>query len=443
MKRVLTVAGSDSGGGAGIQADLKTITLLGAFGMSAITALTAQNTQRVQSIHDVPPEFVREQIETVISDLGVDSVKTGMLSNPALVEVVADTLSERGVEKLVVDPVMVAKSGDRLLSDDAVATVIKRLIPLALVVTPNLTEAAILADTSIDSDADLRQAARTIHGMGATCVLIKGGHREGPAEDLFFDGDRFSTFQTDRIRSPHTHGTGCVYSAAIATFLAMGLEVEAAVEKAKAFVQEAIECPLPLGKGHGPTNVYAPFVRELGRYQVLEQLKSALYRLQEARVGHLIPEVQSNLGYALPYARGRQDVAAFPGRLVRLRDSVASLTGPVFGASQHISSIILTVMHHHPDVRSAMNLRFSESRLAHCETLKWHVASFDRRDEPKDKKDREGSSLEWGTDLVLSRESSVPDVIFDRGEVGKEPMIRILGRNPQEIVDKVVQLKET
>ena len=443
MKRVLTIAGSDSGGGAGIQADLKTITLLGGFGTSAITALTAQNTQTVKSIDPVSPELVREQMETVLSDIGTDSAKTGMLSHRSLVETVAHTLSAYDIEKLVVDPVMVAKSGDRLLSDDAVSTMVRHLIPLALVVTPNLTEAGILARITIRSDEDRRQAAQTIRAMGAKYVLIKGGHGEGPAEDLLFDGHTFSTFVTDRIETPHTHGTGCVYSAAIASYLAMEFEVHAAVEKAKAFIQEAIASPLPLGEGHGPTNVYAPFLRELSRYPLLEGLKTALSRLQEARVGHLIPEVQSNLGHGLPHARSPQEVAAFPGRLVRLRDGVASLTGPAFGASQHISSIILTVMRHDPEVRSAMNIRFSETRLDRCEKLGWRVASFDRGDEPKEKKDREGSSLEWGTDWVLSRESRVPDVIFDRGEMGKEPMIRILGKDPQNVVDKVLQLKET
>ena len=443
MKRVLTIAGSDSGGGAGIQADLKTITLLGGFGMSALTALTAQNTKRVKSIHAVPPSFVTEQIQTVVSDIGVDSAKTGMLASAPVVDAVADCLSDYGIQKLVVDPVMVAKSQDRLLSHDAVALVIKRLIPLALVVTPNLVEAQILAGMTIHSEADLHRAARTIHAMGARYVLIKGGHREGPAEDLLYDGDTFSTYRRERIQTPHTHGTGCVYSAAIATYLAMEGEVEAAVEKAKAFIHESIECPLALGGGHGPTNIYAPFARELGRYRVLEALKAALVRLQDARVGHLVPEVQSNLGYALACAKGFDDVAAFPGRLVRLHDSVASVTGPAFGASRHICNIILTVMRHDPEIRSAMNIRFSERRIRSCEKLGWDVAYFDRRGEPKEKKDREGSSLEWGTQRVLSREPRIPDVIFDRGEVGKEPMIRLLGKDPQDVVDKVLRLKET
>jgi hydroxymethylpyrimidine/phosphomethylpyrimidine kinase len=442
MKRILTIAGSDSGGGAGIQADLKTITVLGGFAMSALTALTAQNTKTVKSIHAVPPGFVSEQLEAVLSDIGADSVKTGMLFSAPVVAVVADCISDYALEKLVVDPVMVAKSGDKLLSDDAVATVVERLLPLALLVTPNLAEAQVLAGMTIRSERDVHQAAQKIHALGPRFVLIKGGHGKGAAADLLFNGDTFSTYTTERIDTPHTHGTGCVYSAAIAAYLAMDGNVPTAVEKAKAFIHGAIMSPLPLGEGHGPTNIFAPFVRELDRYPVLEALKAALARLQDSRPGRLIPEVQSNLGYALSRARGVEDVAAFPGRLVRIKDNVVSVTGPTFGASQHVSRIILTVMNHDARYRSAMNIRFSEGRVRHCERLGWDVASFDRADEPREKKEQEGRSLEWGTASVLSGRHQVPDVIFDRGEIGKEPMIRILGKDPREVVEKVLALKE-
>jgi len=442
VKRILTIAGSDSGGGAGIQADLKTITLLGGFAMSALTALTAQNTQKVRAIHPLPPEFVKEQLDAVLSDIGADAAKTGMLFSAPIIEAVADRLSAYGIKRLVVDPVMVAKSGDPLLAEEAIETLVKHLIPMASVVTPNIAEAQILSETTIKTEEDLYKAARIIHAMGARYVLIKGGHLKGPAKDVLYDGKEFFPYSTNRVDTKHTHGTGCVYSAAIATYMATGLEVKEAVEKAKEFVHSAIKCPLPLGKGHGPTNVYAPFGRELARYQIIEDLKSSLTRLQDAHLGHLIPEVQSNLGYALPYAESHIDVAAFPGRLVRLADDIVSVSSPAFGASRHIAGIILTVMRHNQDYRSAMNIRFSQDRLRQCKASGWKVCSFDKAYEPKDSKDRAGSSLEWGTESVLSRESEIPDVIYDRDGVGKEPMIRVLGKDPQEVVDKVLQLKE-
>jgi len=440
MKRILTIAGSDSGGGAGIQADLKTITLLGGFGMSVLTALTAQNTVGVTGIHPVPPEFVGQQLDAVLTDIGVDAVKTGMLHRPDVIEVVTDKLSAYGVRKIVVDPVMVAKGGDVLLEQKAQETLVARLVPMALVVTPNIPEAEVLSKGSIRKEEDVREAARIIHGMGAEYVLIKGGHLDGPATDCLYDGKDFFEFSKARLDTPHTHGTGCVYSAAIATYLGMAAGVVEAVERAKNFIHMAIRFGLPLGSGHGPTNPFAQFARDLEKHRVLETLQASLTRLQRASAGGLIPEVQSNLGYALPFAETHQDVAAFPGRLVRVGEEVVSVRNPAFGASRHIGTIILTAMRHDPGFRSAMNIRFSEELIRKCETFGWRVCSFDRREEPDDIKQQEGSSLEWGTGQVLSRETTVPDIIFDRGDVGKEPMIRVLGRNPNEVVEKVLSL---
>ncbi len=440
MKRILTIAGSDSGGGAGIQADLKTIALLGGFGMSVLTALTAQNTQGVAAIHRAPTDFVEAQLDAVLSDIGADAAKTGMLYDAPTVEAVSRKLSAYGVEKLVVDPVMVAKGGDTLLAQEAVETLVQRLFPLALVVTPNIPEAELLSKTSIRSTENVREAARIIHGMGPKHVLIKGGHLKGPAEDMLFDGNRFTAFVRERIDTPHTHGTGCTYSAAIASFLAMGGSVEEAVGQAKAFVHTAVRFAEPLGAGHGPTNLYAPFAREQDRFRVIEALSGAFARLKETSVGHLVPEVQSNLGYALPFAENHDQVAAFPGRLVRLEDKIVSVGCPCFGASRHIAAVILTVMRHDPRFRSGMNVRFSEDRVKQCRSLGWSVRAFDRNLEPKEVKEREGSTLEWGTEQVLSTAPGIPDVIYDRGDVGKEPMIRILGKTPNEVVDKVLQL---
>jgi len=443
MKRILTIAGSDSGGGAGIQADLKTITLLGGFGMSVLTALTAQNTVSVSAIHAVPPEFIGQQLDAVLSDIGADAVKTGMLFNADAIKVVADRLSAYGTKKIVVDPVMVAKGGDVLLVQEARETLVARLIPMALVVTPNITEAEVLSERSIRSKDDIHGAARIIHAMGPQYVLIKGGHLEGPATDCLYDGQDFFEFSKVRIDTPHTHGTGCVYSAAIATHLAMELEIKEAVEKAKSFIHDSIRFGFPLGKGHGPANPFARFAREQEKYRVLEALKACLARLQKASVGDLVPEVQSNLGYALPFAETHQDVAAFPGRLVRLGKRIVSVSGPAFGASRHIATIILTIMRHDPDFRSAMNIRFSEGLIQQCKDLGWTVYSFDRSEEPQAIKEQEGSSLEWGTERVLSKETRIPDIIFDRGDMGKEPMIRVLGRNPDEVADKVLKLAQS
>lgn len=253
--RALTIAGSDSGGGAGIQADLKTFAAFGVYGASAVTAITAQNTLGVQAIHEVPAEVVAAQIDAVLSDIGADAVKTGMLFSTAVIEVVADRFRAYGVTRLVVDPVMVAKSGDRLLREDAVAALRELLLPLADVVTPNAGEAGVLAGIEVVDDDSAREAARRIHALGPRHVIVKGGHLGGPtSDDLLFDGQRFETLSGRRIATRRTHGTGCTFSAAIAAHLAAGCSPLVGARAARIFVQGAIEHAEPIGTGHGPLN---------------------------------------------------------------------------------------------------------------------------------------------------------------------------------------------
>jgi len=255
VPRVLTIAGSDSGGGAGIEADLKTMTVLGCYGMAAITSVTAQNTAGVFGVHDIPAEAVAQQIDVVLEDIGADAAKTGMLSNAAIVEAVAVSLHQRPIEKLVVDPVMVAKSGDRLLQESARQALIQHLLPLAHMVTPNRPEAEVLARTTIDSAEGLRSAAERIHGLGPRYVLLKGGHLEGrTAVDYLFDGTTMTPFSARRIATQNTHGTGCTFSAAIACHLAFGHDTPEAVRRAKEYLSGAIRHSdeLGLGSGHGP-----------------------------------------------------------------------------------------------------------------------------------------------------------------------------------------------
>ncbi|SHE87920.1 hydroxymethylpyrimidine/phosphomethylpyrimidine kinase [Desulfacinum infernum DSM 9756] len=254
IPRALTIAGSDSGGGAGIQADLKTFSALGVFGMSALTAITAQNTVGVQGVVELEPEFVSAQIRAVVEDIGVDAVKTGMLSSARIIRRVARDVRELGLEKLVVDPVMVAKSGDPLLQPDARDTLIRELLPLALVVTPNLHEASVLVGFPVRDRQSMEAAARAIKAFGPGYVVVKGGHLEGEPMDLLYDGREFVAFQNKRFDTPHTHGTGCTFASAVAAGLAKGLSVPDAVAQAKDYITGAIERGLAIGRGHGPVH---------------------------------------------------------------------------------------------------------------------------------------------------------------------------------------------
>ncbi len=262
--RVVTIAGSDSGGGAGIQADLKTFSATGCYGMSVITALTAQNTKGVTGIHAVPPSFVREQMEAVFTDIGADAVKIGMLFSVELIEAVAQELVKYKVDNIVLDPVMVAQSGDKLLQDDAIDAIKTHLIPLACVVTPNLPEASVLLNRKLDGMEDVRTGAKELSMFGSRSVLIKGGHLEGndSTDLLYLSGEnRFIVFKGERINTLNNHGTGCTLSSAIASYLAKGYEIENAVRKAKTYINGAIRAgsKYKLGHGHGPVHHFYKF----------------------------------------------------------------------------------------------------------------------------------------------------------------------------------------
>ncbi len=254
IPRALSIAGSDSGGGAGIQADLKTFSALDVFGMTAITAVTAQNTAEVTSIVELPPEEVGRQIDAVVTDIGVDAAKTGMLSSAPIIEVVADRIRRHRITQLVVDPVMISKAGTPLLRPEAMAALRRDLLPLALVVTPNLHEAGALAGREVRTLEEMEEAARALAAFGPRYVVVKGGHLEGAAVDVLFDGGRIERLEARRVLTKHTHGTGCVFSAAITAGLARGRDVPEAIRDAKVFITRAIEAALPLGRGHGPAN---------------------------------------------------------------------------------------------------------------------------------------------------------------------------------------------
>jgi len=259
MKRLLTIAGSDSGGGAGIQADLKTFHAFGCYGMSVLTAITAQNTQGVHGVIDLPPDFVALQLETVVTDIGVDAAKTGMLSNSEIIEILATKIKELGIPHLVVDPVMRAKGGDPLLHEEAQQALIEKVVPLAEVITPNIPEAEVLSGMKIKSRDDMRAAAEKIHEKGAANVLVKGGHRDDDAIDILYDGEEFTEYFAEKIPTQNTHGTGCTYSAAIAANLSFDFPVKEAITLSKKYITEAIRTSLKLGEGIGPLNHFAQF----------------------------------------------------------------------------------------------------------------------------------------------------------------------------------------
>jgi len=438
--RALTIAGSDSGGGAGIQADLKTFAALGVHGMSAITAITAQNTLEVTAVQDVDTEIISAQIDAVVQDIGVDAAKTGMLHKAEVIELVSEKVDEYGFP-VVVDPVMVAKSGAVLLDPTAMDTLIGRLLPQATVVTPNAMEAEAISGIKVSTIEEGKRAAKAIARMGAQAVLVKGGHifHEEKAVDILYQGGAFTLLEGKRHDTRDTHGTGCSLSSAIAAEIAKGREIPKAVERAKAYVNTAIRHGLRIGGGHGPLNHMAELVNEAERYKVLDDLRKAVKVLEAApELGSLVAEVQMNIGVALPYASTVKEVAAVEGRLTRRGDGVKASGCPWFGASGHIARTILAVRRFDPEIRAAVNLRYSNAAVEACRGLGLVVSFYDRREEPEETKLVEGGTTSWGAEQAVKSAGRVPDVIYHHGDWGKEPMIVVLGASAVHAAERAV-----
>jgi hydroxymethylpyrimidine/phosphomethylpyrimidine kinase len=428
MKKVtcLTIAGADSGGGAGIQADLKTFAALGVHGVSVITSVTAQNTQGVEGVHNLPQSFIKRQMEAVHADFEIATAKTGMLATEEIIKLVANNV---GDYPLVVDPVMVATSGDKLQESSAVEALKKHLLPKAALVTPNIHEAEVLSGIKIRSLEDAREAALRI-AENTKAVLVKGGHLRG-VDVLYHEGE-FYEFSSEYYKGRY-HGTGCTYSAAITAYLAKGLELKEAVEKAKEYIADAIRYSYSPGKGARILNQLINIEREAMRHAVLVDLEAAVEEVVNLPgFQRLIPEVGINFVYSLPNPKGAEDVAGIRGRIVKAggRAVIAGCVG--FAASQHVSRVLLAASRKHPSVRSAINIRYSPETLKAVEETGLKVASFSRDDEPPGV-----STMEWGTLKAIEDHGELPDAIYDEGAVGKEPMIRLLGKNPQDIVLKV------
>lgn len=442
VHRALTIAGSDSGGGAGIQADLKTFAALGVHGMSVITSITAQNTVAVTAIQDITPNVVRAQLEAVVADIGADAAKTGMLHTAEIIEVVAEGIQRHHL-RTVVDPVMISKSGARLLRPDAVSALVEKLLPLAEVVTPNAPEASALSGIEVRDRKTAEEAAKRIAGLGVKAVVVKGGHipSQGKVADILYEDGRVHIFEVEELSTKTTHGTGCTFSSAVAANLAKGFEISEAVHLAQQFVLKAIRFGIPVGQGHGPVNPMANLCAEAERWTVLDSLSRAVALLEGSEdVARVIPEVNSNLAMASTYATDASDVAGIPGRIIRVGKGVKALSCPTFGGSSHVANTVLAAHSHNPEVRAAMNIRYSEQALSKLKELGLLASPYDRRKEPPEVKRIEGMTTRWGAEEAIKSAGRVPDAIYHDGDWGKEAMITILGRDAVEVANRVIKI---
>ncbi|MBI4362776.1 MAG: bifunctional hydroxymethylpyrimidine kinase/phosphomethylpyrimidine kinase [Euryarchaeota archaeon] len=437
--RALTIAGVDPGGGAGVAADLKTFAALGVHGLCAVSALTLQDTRRVHAIVDVEPAFLRRQIEVVLADPGADAVKTGMLHGAGLVGAVVAGLRGHRLP-LVVDPVMAAGGGDPLQEAGATRLLREHLIPRAAVVTPNIPEARALTGVPIRGRPQMERAARKLMSLGPGAIVIKGGHlRGGNSPDLLATRRGLRWFEGERVPGRAPHGAGCVFSAALTAGLAREMDLAEAVVLARETAREAIRGAPRVGRGRRPVD---PLARERRGPDVLREMADAVRTLEETPgLGVLAPESQMNLAYALPGARGVEEVAGIPGRIVRIGGRLRASGTPMWGGSGHVARAVLAAHRVEPRVRAGLNIRYDPRILRGARRLGLQVSGYDRRREPKARRGVEGHTVAWGTgDAIHRNRGRVPHLVYHRGDWGKEPMIVLLGETPGEVVQRAIRL---
>ncbi len=440
-KSALTIGGSDPSSGAGIQADLKAFSVIGVHGCSVITCVTAQNTKKLHGIYDIPLEHIEKQLDTVLEDIKIDACKTGMLYSPKIVELTAEKLSNAEFP-LIVDPVLSATVGGKLHAQGFVSALIEYLIPNATVVTPNIPEAEAIVNSLnkglvIKNLEDMKLACETIHDLGCRYVYIKGGHlKQDNVLDILFNGVDFHIYMSKRIKK-QIHGGGCTHSALITALMAEGNGVEDAIESAKYLISDAIIHSQSVGKGLDVTNLSQLSYSSLNHDPMTLEIEVACAELIRILPLSWVPEVGINIGYAKPDSKSITDIYALEGRIMRADDRIICLGKVQLGASRHISRIILTCMTFDRSMRSAMNIKYKAKIVEICEKIGFKAGYFDRKDEPDSV-----STMEWGTEKVIKNLGFIPDIIYDLGGTGKEAMIRILGRDPSDLLKKLEAIIE-
>ncbi len=443
MKNILTIAGYDPSSGAGVTRDLDTFFSLGCHGLSVPTCFVVQGPRGVRDIHPIPLDQFASMLRAVEEEVAVDGVKIGVLWDVPYIEMISSFLKKLKGKPVVVDPIYAAKNGRKLITEEGLKCLVKKIFPLTTLLTPNLEEASLLIGKKIKTLDDAKNCAKELVRLGPRAVVVKGGHLEGKPVDVFFDGKVMFLREKPRINR-QIHGTGCLFSSLLAAFLTNGYPLKEAFLAAEREMEQALERNYSIS-GEGGYFYSSPSLIKAGlaeRWQVVDALRQAAEKLRELNPIELIPEVQMNIGYALPQAESVEEVAAFPGRISQSQGRILFKGEPQFGASSHVARLILAMMKYFPYLRAGGNMRYDQAYVDRARKKNYKVVFFDRRKEPPRLKQTEGKSLDFLMESLLKKMGQPPDFIYDRGDVGKEPIIRCFGRDPLELLEKIEKIRQ-
>jgi len=442
LRTVLSIAGSDSSSGAGIQADLKTFSSLGTYGCTAITAITVQNTKNIFTVFPLPAEIVIKQVNSILNDIRIDAIKIGMVYDGIIINKIFKVLKNINIP-LIVDPIFTSTSGKSLLKSDAINDLTKKILPLATIITPNINEAIQLSGIEINTKDDIVKSLIKIKKLGPKNVILKGGHLlSGKSIDTLID-DKLNIieFSNSRIPIPESHGSGCNFSAALSSYIAQGYEISIACKFANEFINSVLKNLLYIGKGYPVTDTAISTSSSAFKFRVIDELSIAIKELESlSGVGKLIPETQSNFVYAIPNASSIREVAGIKGRIVRIDHQVKASSCIEFGASQHIASAVLSYMTIDPLMRSGFNIKYEKKIIKLLESF-MKVSEYDRRLEPQKIKTKEGYTIQWGIKKAILKNKWVRG-IYHKGDIGKEPMVIMFGHHPGEIIEYLKKIIE-
>ena len=445
MKRkcVLTIAGSDPTSGAGIQADLKTFSLLGVYGCSVITTITVQNTTKISKVYPLPSDLVAQQIESILDDITIDSIKIGVIYDKKIIDSINQILKFKDIP-IIVDPVFFSSSGFALLKSDSFKNYIDKILPLSTVITPNFKEAEILSNTKIWNKNSVIESLNVIRKLGPKNVIVKNVRlKKKQTSDILIDEtDTISEFSNPSLQIPENHGSGCNFSAAIASFITKEYGIKMACQMANEFLHRSLTNPTHIGNGLPVIEPnYSNYLYSF-RYQVLSDLTKAIEKFQEIENVHvLIPESQTNFVYAIPEASSIKDIAGVKGRIIKIGKKVRPASYVGFGASKHVASGLLSYMDIKPSIRAAINIKYDPKILKICKKF-LTLSEYDRSFEPKKIKEKEGNSVRWGIKEALLKNRNA-SLVYHRGDIGKEPMIILFAENPEKIIKyakKIIKL---